>query len=60
MGTMDQQALEAALSVWPPFAAEYAAIVDKTVIRIGSAHWPQFSVPDRLAQLILDAVAEAS
>ncbi|WP_460795278.1 alpha/beta fold hydrolase [Microbacterium sp. GXF0217] len=60
MGMMDQQAFEAALAEWPPFAAEYAAISDTTVIRIGSGHWPQFSVPDRLAQLILDTVAEAS
>lgn len=59
MGTLDQQAFEAMLAEWPPFAAEYEAIADKTLIRIGSAHWPQFSVPDRLAQLILDAVAES-
>ncbi|WP_243225778.1 alpha/beta fold hydrolase [Microbacterium sp. CIAB417] len=60
MGGMDQQAFEAEVANWPPFADEYRAIDDATVVRIGSGHWPQFSVPDRLAQLILDAVAETS
>ena len=60
MGSMDRSEFEAELENWPPFADEYRAIEDATVVRIGSGHWPQFSVPDRLAQLILDAVAESS
>lgn len=60
MGGMDQPAVEALLTQWPPFADEYRAIDDVTVVRIGSGHWPQFSVPDRLSQLILDAVSESA
>ncbi|MFB7250847.1 alpha/beta fold hydrolase [Microbacterium sp. NPDC056234] len=60
MGGMDQRAVESLLEEWPPFADEFRAIDDVTVVRIGSGHWPQFSVPDRLTQLILDAVAEQS
>ena len=60
MGSMDREAVEAELSNWPPFKDEYDAIDDVTVVRIGSGHWPQFSMPARLSQLILDAVATST
>ncbi|GAB3599078.1 alpha/beta fold hydrolase [Microbacterium tumbae] len=57
MGGLDQAGLEAEIDGWGAYGEEYRSIADATVVRIGSGHWPQFSVPERLAQLILDAVA---
>ncbi|MEV7608794.1 alpha/beta hydrolase [Microbacterium sp. NPDC089320] len=56
MGGMDRETLESELEQWGPYAEEYRAIDDVEVIRIGSGHWPQFSVPERLAELIDTAV----
>ncbi|WP_217184149.1 alpha/beta fold hydrolase [Streptomyces sp. AC495_CC817] len=56
MGALDKEAVEAALEEWGPYADEFRAIDDAEVIRIGSAHWPQFTVPERLATLIDEAV----
>lgn len=57
MGGLDQEGFESQVDDWGPYGEEYRAIDDATVVRIGSGHWPQFSVPDRLAALILEAVA---
>lgn len=57
MGGMDQSELEAELEKWGPYAEEYRAIDDVEVVRIGSAHWPQFTVPDRLAELLVQAIS---
>lgn len=56
MGSMDQSTLESELDQWGPYAEEFRAIDDVEVVRIGSGHWPQFSVPRRLAELIDAAV----
>lgn len=56
MGGLDQAAFERDVAEWGRFAEEYRAIRDADVVRIGSGHWPQFSVPDRLAALIVAAV----
>nr|WP_201469963.1 alpha/beta hydrolase [Microbacterium hydrocarbonoxydans] len=56
MGGMDQATLESELDQWGPFADEFRSIDDVEVVRIGSGHWPQFSVPSRLAELIDAAV----
>ncbi|WP_067202749.1 alpha/beta fold hydrolase [Microbacterium sp. XT11] len=56
MGSMDRDELEKELENWGPFAHEFHAIADAEVARIGSGHWPQFSAPQRLAQLIDEAV----
>ncbi len=58
MGGLDQAAFEAEIDGWGPYGEEYRAIADASVVRIGSGHWPQFSAPGRLAELILAAVAE--
>lgn len=55
MGGMDRAAVEAVLDQWGPYADEFRAIKDAEVVRIGSGHWPQFSVPTRLAVLIDEA-----
>lgn len=56
MGGMDRATLESELDEWGPYADEFRAIDDVEVVRIGSGHWPQFSVPGRLAELIDSAV----
>ena len=56
MGGLHQPGFEAQVDSWGSYGEEYRAIDDAEVVRIGSGHWPQFSVPGRLAALILDAV----
>jgi pimeloyl-ACP methyl ester carboxylesterase len=60
MGGLDQQTLESELDEWGPYADEYRAIDAVEVVRVGSGHWPQFSVPARLAQLIHDAASRGA
>ncbi|MFT4156724.1 MAG: alpha/beta fold hydrolase [Microbacterium sp.] len=56
MGDVNQEGLESMLDEWGRYAEEYRAIKDVEVVRIGSAHWPQFTVPSRLAALIDSAI----
>ncbi|NJI60462.1 alpha/beta fold hydrolase [Microbacterium oxydans] len=56
MGDLDQATFDGLIDQWGPFGEEYRAIEDAEVIRIGSAHWPQFTVPDRLAELLNGAI----
>ena len=56
MGGLDQETLESELEQWGPYAEEFRAIDDAEVVRIGSGHWPQFSVPNRLAALLDAAI----
>lgn len=55
MGAMGQSEVEAEVDQWGPYGEEFRAIADVTVTKIGSGHWPQFSQPERLAQLISTA-----
>ncbi len=55
MGSFDRETLESELDEWGPYADEFRAIDDAEVVRIGSGHWPQFSMPSRLAELIDEA-----
>lgn len=57
MGGLDQAAFEEMIDQWGPYADEFHAIEDAEVVRIGSAHWPQFSVPERLGELLNAAIA---
>lgn len=57
MGAFDQVAFDEMIDQWEPFADEYRAIDDAEVVQIDSGHWPQFSVPGRLAGLINAAIA---
>ncbi|MFJ3957583.1 alpha/beta fold hydrolase [Arthrobacter sp. NPDC090010] len=52
---MDATELREALRNWGPFAAEAEAIVSLEVVKLGSGHWPQFSMPGRLAGLLAEA-----
>lgn len=58
MGAMDQQQLESEIENWGPHADEYRAVEDVTVETIGSGHWPQFSQPARLAEMINAAASQ--
>ncbi len=57
MGGMDEAAFRAEVRNWGAFAAEFDAIADARVVRLGTGHWPQFSDPERLAREIAAAVA---
>ncbi|MFJ4996787.1 alpha/beta fold hydrolase [Microbacterium sp. NPDC088619] len=57
MGAMDRETLDSELEQWSPYADEFRAIADAEVVRIGSGHWPQFSVPSRLADLMDAAIS---
>ncbi|WP_407360473.1 alpha/beta fold hydrolase [Microbacterium sp. LBN7] len=57
MGGLDQETFEGMIDQWGPYADEYRAIDDAEVVKIGSGHWPQFSAPVKLGELIVAAVA---
>lgn len=57
MGGLDQVTFEGMIDQWGPYADEFHAIDDTEVVKVGSAHWPQFSVPERLGALINAAIA---
>ncbi|MDR6868259.1 pimeloyl-ACP methyl ester carboxylesterase [Microbacterium resistens] len=56
MGGLTQEEFEGFLAQWGSYGDEYRAIRDVEVVRIGSGHWPQFSAPTRLAELLVAAV----
>ncbi|MFK4789749.1 alpha/beta fold hydrolase [Microbacterium sp. ZW T5_56] len=56
MGSLDEKELEGMLTEWGPYAAEYTAIADRTVVKLDTAHWPQFSAPERLTDALVSAV----
>lgn len=60
MGGLDRDSLESELEQWGPYRAEFRSIADAEVVRIGSGHWPQFSMPTRLADLVDAAVSRRS
>lgn len=60
MGSLDEAALRAELARWGPYAEEFAAIDDATVVRLGTGHWPQFSAPAALARALVEAFAEVA
>lgn len=56
MGSPTQDELESFLGQWESYWEEYRSIRNAEVVRIGSGHWPQFSAPERLAELLVAAV----
>ncbi|MFE6733470.1 alpha/beta fold hydrolase [Microbacterium sp. NPDC057650] len=56
MGSLDQAEFESQIGEWGPYGEEYNAIADAEVVKIGSGHWPQFSAPQRLSELLVSAV----
>ncbi|CAN7302650.1 alpha/beta hydrolase [Microbacterium maritypicum] len=57
MAGLDQATFDEMIDQWGAYADEYRSIDDAEVLRIGSGHWPQFSVPERLGALINAATA---
>ncbi|HWK77543.1 alpha/beta hydrolase [Microbacterium sp.] len=55
MGGMSAEELESELDQWGAYGDEYRALRDVTVTKVGSGHWPQFSQPRRLGELIAAA-----
>ncbi|MEJ1921284.1 MULTISPECIES: alpha/beta hydrolase [unclassified Microbacterium] len=55
MGGMSAEELESELDQWGSYGDEYRALRDVTVTKVGSGHWPQFSQPARLGELIAAA-----
>lgn len=56
-GGMSEAELRGALAQWGPWAAEFEAIEDAEVVRLGTGHWPQFSKPDALARELVTAAS---
>ncbi|WP_029150250.1 alpha/beta fold hydrolase [Microbacterium indicum] len=56
MGGLTADEMGSPLAQWGAYGEEFAAIDDVEVVRIGSGHWPQFSVPERLGQLLSTVV----
>lgn len=56
MGSLTKQQIEAYLAEWGSYGDEYRRIRDVEVISIGSGHWPQFSAPERLSELLVHAI----
>jgi len=56
MGSYDQARVDAEADDWGAYGEECRAIANVEVVRIGSGHWPQFTVPDRLGELLVAAV----
>lgn len=57
MGGLDREAFEGVLEQWGDYAEEFHAIDDTEVVKVGSGHWPQFSMPEKLGELINAAIA---
>ena len=57
MGSLDEPTFRRLVAGWGPHGDEFAAIADAEVVKLGTAHWPQFSAPDRLGTAIVDAIA---
>ncbi|MDJ1115225.1 alpha/beta fold hydrolase [Microbacterium dauci] len=56
MGGMDEATFRSVVAQWGAFAAEFEAIEDAHVVRLGTGHWPQFSNPTVLIRELLAAI----
>lgn len=57
-GRQDELALRDELAHWGPWADEFAAIRDVSVVHLDTGHWPQLSRPDVLAAAIVRSLQE--
>lgn len=57
MGGSDEATFRGMVADWGLYGDEFGAIKNANVVKLGTAHWPQFTQPKRLAGAILDAVA---
>jgi pimeloyl-ACP methyl ester carboxylesterase len=56
MGGMDEETFRSVVAQWGAFAAEFEAIRDARVVRLGTGHWPQFSNPELLSRELIAAI----
>ncbi|MCT9819993.1 alpha/beta hydrolase [Microbacterium sp. W1N] len=56
MGALDEPEFRRLVATWGPYGEEFAAIGDAEVVRLDTAHWPQFSAPERLSELLATAL----
>ncbi|MFL0409905.1 alpha/beta fold hydrolase [Microbacterium paludicola] len=54
-GGQDEAELRGMLAEWPAWGENFDRIQDVEVVKLGTAHWPQFSKPELLAAEILKA-----
>lgn len=58
MGGMAEDEFRQAVAEWGAYGAEFGAIANARVVKLGTAHWPQFTQPERLAQAIIAAIGD--
>lgn len=56
MGSIEEASFREAVTAWGAFSAEFDAIQDTTVVKLGTGHWPQFSAPHDLSRHLVEAV----
>ena len=56
MGRLDEPQFRETIAQWGPYAAEFEAIDDAEVVRLGTGHWPQFSDPAGLSAALVAAI----
>ncbi|MFT3798871.1 alpha/beta fold hydrolase [Microbacterium sp.] len=55
-GPFDEAEFREFVQQWGRYYDEFAAIADTEIVKLGTGHWPQFSQPQRLAEVITAAV----
>ncbi|MBN9177335.1 MAG: alpha/beta hydrolase [Microbacterium sp.] len=56
MGGIDEPTFRRLVAGWGPHGDEFAALTDAEVRKLDTAHWPQFTQPERLAAAIVSAI----
>lgn len=56
MGALDEPDFRRLVAQWGPYGEEFGAIADAEVVKLDTAHWPQFSRPERLAESLTRAI----
>jgi len=56
MGGLDEPTFRELVAQWGAYGDEFGAIEDAEVVKLDTAHWPQFSQPDRLSRALVDAI----
>ncbi len=59
MGGVDEPTFRGMVGNWGPYGDEFGAIKNAQVVKLDTAHWPQFTQSERLANAILKAAENA-
>lgn len=57
MGPLDEPTFRDLVAKWGAYGDEFGAIADAEVVKLDTAHWPQFTQPERLATALVEAVS---